>query len=176
MESEQPLLDDNSYGQRLLPTLVDEIASEDPDRAIVSLPVGRNPSDGYEDVNFASLARAINRCSWWLEKNLGKSSSFKTLFYIGPQDLRLVILAFAAIKTGHKVRKSLLMIAMSLKLAVVLGHADPESQYSTDAARSSRLPYASDARRKASDRQRDLIEEANADFNSAFSAIHPRTW
>ena len=91
------------YGQRLLPILVDEIALSDPDRVFVSFPSTDGTDTKYQDVNFASLARAINRCSWWLEENIGRSESFETLSYMGPQDLRLIVLVFAAIKIGHKV-------------------------------------------------------------------------
>lgn len=88
------------YGRRLLPPLVDEIAASDPGRVLVSHPT---TSDGYRDVTFPEFARAVNRCSWLLKDKLGSSNSFKTLFYLGPQDLRLLILVLAAVKTGHKV-------------------------------------------------------------------------
>ena len=92
-----------SHQWRPLPSLVDSIALDDPNRTIVSFPAIAAGGIEYLDVNFAAFARAINRSSWWLEENIGRSDSFKTLSYVGPSDLRLIILVFAAVKTGHKV-------------------------------------------------------------------------
>ncbi|ESZ95633.1 hypothetical protein SBOR_3981 [Sclerotinia borealis F-4128] len=90
-------------GRRLLPNLIDEIASSDPTRIFASIPLSNDLQDGFRDIDFADFARSINHCAWWIEKNLGRSETFQTLNYVGPQDLRYTILPFAAIKTGYQV-------------------------------------------------------------------------
>ena len=94
------------YGRRLLPSLVDEIAAECPDRPFASIPNTIKPEDGFQNINFGALARAINRCSWWIEALVGKGNGFPTIAYMGPQDVLYLILVLACIKTGYKVRTS----------------------------------------------------------------------
>lgn len=92
----------SNQGRRLLPNVVDELGAGDPSRIFVSIPKSTNIQDGFRDVDFRDLSRAISRCAWWIEETLGCSRSFETLNYVGPQDLRYVILLFAAIKTGYQ--------------------------------------------------------------------------
>ena len=93
-------------GKRLLPVLIDEIAASDPERVFASIPQTNDPSAGFRDVNFTHLSNAIDRCSWWVKEQLGCSTSFETVAYIGPLDLLYHILAFACVKTGHKVSQA----------------------------------------------------------------------
>jgi thioester reductase-like protein len=88
--------------QRLLPSLVDEIAQSDPHRVLYSIPKSKDISDGFQDIDAATFARAVDRCSWYLEENLGRGHGFPTLTYMGPQDLVYPILILACIKTGYK--------------------------------------------------------------------------
>jgi hypothetical protein len=92
------------YGRRLLPTVIDQLAETNPTRVFVSIPLTSNIEDGFQDITFKTLALAINRCAWWMEHTLGRSETFETLNYVGPQDLRYVLLLFAAIKNGYMVR------------------------------------------------------------------------
>ena len=91
------------YGKRLFPVTVDEIARTTPDKIFACIPRTNDLKDGFEDVTFGGFARAANRIAWWLERSLGKSSTFETLAYIGPFDLRYFILLVAAPKVGYKV-------------------------------------------------------------------------
>ena len=91
-------------GRRLIPTLVDEIARNDPNRPFLSVPLDPTLGDGYEDVCYGSFAKAVNKCAWWLESKLGKSSTFETITYIShARDMTYLILILAAVKTGYKV-------------------------------------------------------------------------
>ena len=101
-----PVLSD--LGQRLLPTLVDQLSASDPDRVFLSYQSGPSPKDGYHDFTYKQFAAAVNRYSWWLDKNLGRSDSFRTLTYFGSRDLRSTVVMCAAVKTGHKVPSLLL--------------------------------------------------------------------
>ncbi|KAF7861799.1 hypothetical protein EAF04_007682 [Stromatinia cepivora] len=93
---------ESNHGRRLLPIVVDELATSDPNRVFASIPTSKSLEDGFRDINFAQLSKAINRCAWWIEENLGCSKTFETLNYVGPEDLRYIILLFAAIKTGYQ--------------------------------------------------------------------------
>ncbi|KAL9087631.1 MAG: hypothetical protein Q9165_006555 [Trypethelium subeluteriae] len=87
---------------RLLPSLIDEIASSDPARVAFSYPLTLNLEDGFCDITFKEFADIINRFSWWIEEKLGRSNTFETLTYVGPTDQTYIFLIFAAIKTGYK--------------------------------------------------------------------------
>ena len=93
------------YGQRLIPHLIDDIAHNNGSRTFCSLVKSSNISDGFQDISYAAFANSINRLAWWIEENVGKSSTFETLSYIGPPDLRYIILTIAAQKTGYKARR-----------------------------------------------------------------------
>ncbi|RYP00943.1 hypothetical protein DL764_006344 [Monosporascus ibericus] len=89
-------------GQRLLPSLVDEIALSDPDRVLYSIAKTKNVADGFHDISAKAFARAVDRCAWYINKNLGSGRDFPTLTYIGPQDAVYAILILACVKTGYK--------------------------------------------------------------------------
>ncbi|KAL8935223.1 MAG: hypothetical protein Q9216_005533, partial [Gyalolechia sp. 2 TL-2023] len=89
------------YGQRLLPRLIDEIAYSDPERQFAIVPRTANPDDGYDEINFSRLKKAVDRCSWWLEEQLGKDAVHEKVAYHGSLDLMYHIVTVAAVKTGH---------------------------------------------------------------------------
>ncbi len=91
------------YGHRLIPSLIDEKASAAPDETYCYLPRTARIEDGFQSINYRRFSNAINACSWWIEAEIGKSEDFATLAYLGPSDLRNILLIVAAIKTGHKV-------------------------------------------------------------------------
>lgn len=90
-------------GRRLLPRLLDEIAQSDPHRVLYSIAKTQNPAGGFQDIDAKTFARAVNRCSWYIEKSLGRGGrDFPTLAYMGPQDLVYPMLILACVKTGYK--------------------------------------------------------------------------
>ncbi|KAL8670081.1 MAG: hypothetical protein Q9168_005366 [Polycauliona sp. 1 TL-2023] len=89
-------------GQRLLPTLIDQIAADDPTRTFVSLTKSIDIQQGFHDVDYATFAAAINRCAHWLDQELGRPRyDFEKIAYIGPSDLRYAIFLIAAVKAGY---------------------------------------------------------------------------
>jgi acyl-CoA synthetase (AMP-forming)/AMP-acid ligase II len=99
-----------AYGRRLVPVAVDDFAAEQPDKIFAYFPKSSNVKDGFINVTYSALARAIDRTAWWLEERLGgRSTTFETLAYIGPSDLRYTILMVAAVKTGYKVSSAILL-------------------------------------------------------------------
>ena len=89
------------YGRRLIPTLVDEIAHSDPQRPFISIAKSPDLKDGFEDITYAFFARAVNRCAWWMQKELGESKTPRPLLYLGPLDLRYLLIILAAAKTRN---------------------------------------------------------------------------
>jgi hypothetical protein len=77
------------YGRRLIVTIVDDQARDDPDHAVYRLPLTSNVAEGFRDITAATLANAVNRTSHWLESQLGKGSSFPSIGYIGPRKTTL---------------------------------------------------------------------------------------
>ena len=98
-----PITAQPDYGRRLIPSLIDELAISAPQRTYCHLPWTTGIEDGFRAISYECLSNAINACSWWIVEQIGKSKDFTTLAYLGPSDLRNIIMILAAIKTGHKV-------------------------------------------------------------------------
>ena len=95
---------DADAGRRLVTAVIDQRAQIEPGTSFVEVPVSSTTYEaGYKPVNYRQFANAINGAAWWLEKELGKGQSHETLAYIGPNDLRYLILIVAAVKVGYKV-------------------------------------------------------------------------
>lgn len=92
-------------GRRLMPTVLDEVAENDPQRVFVSVPKSANLADGFEDITFNTFAKAVNKCAWWIREQLGEKSMPKTMLYMGPLDVRYLIIILAAAKAGHMVSR-----------------------------------------------------------------------
>ena len=95
----------NDYGRRLIPRLIDERAISNPQGPVWSVPHSLNLADGFREIGYDQVARAINAAAWWIDEKVGKSTTFETLAYLGPPDLRYAILTIAAHKTGHTVSR-----------------------------------------------------------------------
>lgn len=93
-----------TLGRRLLPTLIDERGSSSSDETFVLIPKTADLKDGYRNISYGTFSAAVNQCAWWLEQSFGKGQGQETLGYIGPSDLLYPVIAFAAVKTGYKVR------------------------------------------------------------------------
>lgn len=91
------------YGNRLVPTLIDERARNDPTKIFASFPRSKDLADGFLDVSYAQLANAINRASWWLSESMSNAETREVFAYLGPNDLRYPILLVAAMKCGYQV-------------------------------------------------------------------------
>jgi hypothetical protein len=73
------------YGRRLIVTIVDDQARDDPEHVVYRLPLTSNVAEGFRDITAFTLANAVNRTASWLESQLGKGSSFPSIGYIGPR-------------------------------------------------------------------------------------------
>ncbi|KAL9579715.1 MAG: hypothetical protein Q9212_004940 [Teloschistes hypoglaucus] len=99
---EPPLESQPHYGRRLLPSIIDERASREPNRIYCYLPWTSNLRHGFRSVSYRCFANAIDACAWWIDRVIGNIGSSTTLAYFGPSDLRNIIVIVAATKAGCK--------------------------------------------------------------------------
>ncbi|KAK8851308.1 acetyl-CoA synthetase-like protein [Apiospora arundinis] len=93
-------MDEIRFGQRTIPDSIDDLARRHPDRVWARFPTDSNH---VCEISFGCCARAVNTASWWLRNTIGDSSSFETIAYVGPNDIRYIILFCAASKCGYKI-------------------------------------------------------------------------
>ncbi|KAL4966920.1 uncharacterized protein BDV14DRAFT_170376 [Aspergillus stella-maris] len=92
-----------NLGKRLMAKVIDELAVLDPERRICSMPEPPDSAKAYGDLSTKTLAHAINSLSWWIVQSFGKGDCYKeTLAYMGPNDVRYLVMVVACNKTGYK--------------------------------------------------------------------------
>lgn len=120
--SESDILNFINQGEKhqLIPTIIDHNASHNPQKVFASIPVDNNNlSQGFRDITYLELSKAVDKAAFWLEEKLGSvhkattgsegqqgethKSKFPTFAFYGTRDLRYSIFAVAAMKTGYKV-------------------------------------------------------------------------
>lgn len=106
-------------GRRVITAVLDEVAVNDPNRVFVSIPKSNDMSEGFQDISYAIFSLAVNKCAWYLREKLGENYNPKTILYMGPLDLRYVIIILAAAKAGHLVGSDRESPAMQKKLTSV---------------------------------------------------------
>jgi acyl-CoA synthetase (AMP-forming)/AMP-acid ligase II len=85
--------------------LIENIATEDPERPFLYIPSTEKAQDGWKPFTFLQLNNAINYLAHSLSNTITRSpddEEFPTIAYIGPNDLRYSIILFACIKAGFK--------------------------------------------------------------------------
>lgn len=84
---------DNSieYGRRLIPQILDSLASTEPNRVLYSIASFGDNSHNFHDITALNLARAVDKTAWWLKSHVGESTSIRTVGYIGPRMLLQLI-------------------------------------------------------------------------------------
>ncbi|KAH6957909.1 hypothetical protein BKA56DRAFT_501784 [Ilyonectria sp. MPI-CAGE-AT-0026] len=91
------------YGKRLIPQILDSLAAADPDRIIYSVAKSSDISQGLRHVSARTFANAVDKTAWWLENELGKSTTFQTVGYIGPRkSLDLIVFSTQALFLSPK--------------------------------------------------------------------------
>lgn len=112
---------ERKYGRNALANLFDAKA-KDPSlqRPFAYVLKTLNPADGLDIVTYAMMANAINRASRWLVNDVGLAEG-EVFAYMGPSDLRYLILSMAAAKTGRKVSNATFApLCLLLLLATVI--------------------------------------------------------
>ena len=92
---------ESNHVNKLLPQVLDTIATEDPDHIIgfIANP-GTMPNLTFSSLSSSQMANAVNFTSYWLRSLLDKDP-YATISFVGLQDYRYWIMILAAIKTGH---------------------------------------------------------------------------
>ena len=99
------MIPEPTFGKRLIPHLIDKIAQQTPRRCYCCLARSTGVQDGFREITYGTLANAINFLAWWIGDNIGRTRIFETVAYMGPPDLRYVILVIASQKAGYKARR-----------------------------------------------------------------------
>uniref|UniRef100_A0A093XUV8 L-aminoadipate-semialdehyde dehydrogenase n=2 Tax=Talaromyces marneffei TaxID=37727 RepID=A0A093XUV8_TALMA len=95
--------DTQSNSRQLLPLVFKNRAHQNPDGAWAQYPVSEHTyATGLQTATNQQAYNAINKVAWLLHNQLGPSSNFETIAYIGPFDPRYFIVVIAAIKVGYK--------------------------------------------------------------------------
>ena len=74
------------YGRRLIPSVVDELATSSPDFVFAQIPRSSQFADGLIDVTISNFAKAIDRAAFWIESLVGKSDDSSVIAYLGPSE------------------------------------------------------------------------------------------
>ncbi|RYP71484.1 hypothetical protein DL771_004739 [Monosporascus sp. 5C6A] len=86
-----------AYGQRLMPSVLDELAKTNPNKLYGAIPSTADVTEGFRDITVADVARCANFMASWIVGRFGRSESFEALTYIGIQDFRGVAVFHAAL-------------------------------------------------------------------------------
>lgn len=96
-------MEKQTYGRRLLPRVLDELARTTPRKLFGAIPKSADIAQGFNDITVSDVARCVDFMATWVEERFGRSETFETLGYIGIPDLRGVVIFYAAVKCGFKV-------------------------------------------------------------------------
>ncbi|GAB0138719.1 putative secondary metabolism biosynthetic enzyme [Epichloe bromicola] len=88
------------YGNRLIPQILDDLASAEPNRILYSVAKSSDLSQGFRDVSARAFTKAVDKTAWLLRRELGENPEIRAVGYIGPHDLRQILLTYACIKAN----------------------------------------------------------------------------
>jgi acyl-coenzyme A synthetase/AMP-(fatty) acid ligase len=91
------------YGHRLMPHVLHDKASRDPDQVFASVARSEKIEDGFRTVTYQQVSRAVNYVACWLLEHFPQLARHETITYIGVSDLRYNILFYAAVQIRLKV-------------------------------------------------------------------------
>jgi hypothetical protein len=92
---------------RLLPTVIQENAQQDPSGVFACIPNGTRMdyTEGYRSMTKLQFHTAINYTASLISERFGPGKDFETLTYLGPGDIRYSVVVVACMKAGYKVLK-----------------------------------------------------------------------
>jgi hypothetical protein len=73
------------YGRRLLPRILDDLASAEPDRILYSISTSSDTFQGFQQVSARTFAKAVDKTAWLLRGQIGGRSTLQSVGYIGPR-------------------------------------------------------------------------------------------
>lgn len=81
------------YGRRLIPQILDDLASKEPERIIYSVAKSPDISQGFLEISAGTFAKAVDKVAWWLHNELGNSATIRPIGYIGPREyIKILVL------------------------------------------------------------------------------------
>lgn len=89
------------YGKRLIPQIMDSLAAAEPERIVFSLTTLSGNSLEFRHISARVFTQAVDKLAWWLHEQVGSPDSIQPMGYIGPHDLRHVLLTYACVKAGY---------------------------------------------------------------------------
>ncbi|KAH8665697.1 putative NRPS-like enzyme [Tricladium varicosporioides] len=96
----------DKYGQRLMPTILRDEARQNPQRTFAIAAISNTVEDGFRQITFEEIARAVNYVSMWLQSLFEDDNpppQHATIAYIGVPDLRYNIFFYGALQCRYKV-------------------------------------------------------------------------
>ncbi|KOS17713.1 Carboxylic acid reductase [Escovopsis weberi] len=95
------------FTPRLPVNIVDHFAATEPDRPYAYAPVTDDPEDGFAPILFGALARAVNHVAHDIAALRSRvpeatTDDFPTVAYLGPNDVRYLIIMLACVKARCK--------------------------------------------------------------------------
>lgn len=83
----------NAHGKRLIPHIIDQKASQEPQKECFQIACSSLPEDGWRTITFGQFANAINKCCHHIVARCGRPArdTFPTIAYIGPNDARYLV-------------------------------------------------------------------------------------
>jgi len=62
------------YGRRLIPQILDRLASREPDRIVYSIATFSDNSLGFQHISARTLAKAVDKTAWWIHNHVEKQN------------------------------------------------------------------------------------------------------
>ncbi|KAG9185430.1 hypothetical protein G6011_07974 [Alternaria panax] len=80
---------------------MDRLAETHPDRIVFSIANTSGDNLEFKNVTAKAFIEAVNKTAWWLYEQVGPSPQVQPIGYIGPHDLRHILLTYACVKVGY---------------------------------------------------------------------------
>ncbi|KAF2148543.1 acetyl-CoA synthetase-like protein, partial [Myriangium duriaei CBS 260.36] len=97
--------DESPYGRRTLNSTLESIVRETPDKIFSLVPKTEDLKDGFKTITYQELINGVSAAAYWLDQHLGKlpqvPASRQTIAYIGPNDLRYLLLILGADRSNR---------------------------------------------------------------------------
>ena len=88
--------------------MIDNPAVTSPNMVWAEMPKSHaSYKEAFREITYRDFSNAIKGVAWWLQSSLGLRQNFETLAYLGPWDIRYILLILRGVKTGYKVNTAL---------------------------------------------------------------------
>lgn len=77
--------DAGSYGRRLIPQIMDQLALDEPNRTVFTLSTMSKNKLEFREISARLFSNAVDKTAWWLLNQVGRPESVQPIGYIGPR-------------------------------------------------------------------------------------------